>query len=152
MTHICVGNVPIIGSDNGLSSGRRQAIIWTNAGILLIGPLGTNFSEILIEIQTFSYMKMHLKMSSAEWCPFILGLNVLKQLHYSNRTWEYVSTQWQLGNSTVQWLVQVNNNRWPVDSPHKGQVMRKAFPCYNVIMFCFVLHVIPSFVFQFVTW
>ena len=50
MTHICVGNLTIIGSDNGLSPGRRQAIILTNAGILLIGPLGTNFSEILIEI------------------------------------------------------------------------------------------------------
>ena len=37
-----------IGSDNGLSPGRRQAIIWTNVGILLIEPLGTNFSEILI--------------------------------------------------------------------------------------------------------
>ena len=42
--------VTIIGSDNGLSPGRRQAIIWTKAGILLIEPLGTNFSEILIEI------------------------------------------------------------------------------------------------------
>ena len=48
VTHICVSNVSIIGSDNGLSPGRRQAIIWTNAGILLIGPLGTNFNEILI--------------------------------------------------------------------------------------------------------
>ena len=50
MTHICVNKLTIIGSDNGLSPGRRQAIIWTNAGILLIGPLGTNFTEILIEI------------------------------------------------------------------------------------------------------
>ena len=50
VTHICVNKLTIIGSDNGLSPGRRQAIIWTNAGILLIGPLGTNFSEILIEI------------------------------------------------------------------------------------------------------
>ena len=49
MTHICVSKLTIIGSNNGLSPGRRQAIIWTNAGILLIGPLGTNFSEILIE-------------------------------------------------------------------------------------------------------
>ena len=48
VTHICVGKLTIIGSDNGLTPGRRQAIIWTNAGILLIGPLGTNFSEILI--------------------------------------------------------------------------------------------------------
>ena len=46
VTHICVVKLTIIGSDNGLSPGRRQAIIWTNAGILLIGPLGTNFSEI----------------------------------------------------------------------------------------------------------
>ena len=46
VTHICVGNLTIIGSDNGLSPGRRQAIIWANAGILLIWPLGTNFYEI----------------------------------------------------------------------------------------------------------
>ena len=49
MTHICVSKLTIIGSDNGLSPGQRQAIIWSNAGILLIGPLGTNFSEIYIE-------------------------------------------------------------------------------------------------------
>ena len=53
VTHICVGNLIIIGSDNGLLPGRRQAIIWTKAGTLLIGPLGTNFSEILIDIDTF---------------------------------------------------------------------------------------------------
>ena len=74
---ICVVDLTIISSDNGLSPGRRQAIIWTNAGILLFGPLGTNFSEILIEIQTFSLKKIHLKMSSAKWRPFCLGLNVL---------------------------------------------------------------------------
>ena len=52
-THICVRKLTNIGSDNGLSPGRRQAIIWTNVGILLIGPLETNFSEILIENHTF---------------------------------------------------------------------------------------------------
>ena len=77
VTHICVDNLTIIGSDNGLSPGRRQAIIWTIAGILLIGPLGTSFSEILIGIQTFSFTKMHLKISSAKWRPFCPGLNVL---------------------------------------------------------------------------
>ena len=77
VTHICVVKLTIIGWDNGLSPGRRQAIIWTNAGILLIGPLGTNFTEILIGIQTFSFKKMHLKMSSAKWRPFSPGLNVL---------------------------------------------------------------------------
>ena len=77
VTHICVGKLTIIGSDNGLSPGRRQAIIWTNAEILLIRPLGTNFSEILIGIQTFSFKKMYLKMSSAKWRRFGLDLNVL---------------------------------------------------------------------------
>ena len=80
MTHICVGNLTVIGSDNGLSPGQRQAIIYTNAGILLIGPLGTNFSEIQIGIQTFSYKKMHLKMASVKWRPFFLDLNVLRPI------------------------------------------------------------------------
>ena len=77
MTHICVSKLTIIGSDNGLSPDRRQAIIWTNAGLLLIGPLATNFGEILIEILTFSFKKIRLKVSSAKRRPFCLGLNVL---------------------------------------------------------------------------
>ena len=79
MTHICVGKLTIIGSDNGLSPDRRQAIIWTNDGILLIEPLGTNFSEILIGIHTFLFKKMHFKMSSGKWWRFCLGLNVLNE-------------------------------------------------------------------------
>ena len=81
VTHICVGNLTIIGSDNGLLPGRRQAIIWTNARILLIGPLGTNFSENSIEVLTFSFTKMRLKLSSAKWQPFCLGPNVLNMIH-----------------------------------------------------------------------
>ena len=77
VTHLCVSKQTIIGSDNGLSPSRRQAIIWTNAGILLIGTLGTNFSEILIKIRICSFKKMGLKMSSAKWRPFCLGLKVL---------------------------------------------------------------------------
>ena len=50
-SYIGVGKLTIIGSDNGLAPDRRQAIIWTNVGILLIGPIGTNFGEISIEIQ-----------------------------------------------------------------------------------------------------
>ena len=80
VTHICVTKLTIIGSDNGLPPGRRQAIIWTNAGILLIGALGTNVSEILIKIYTFSLKKMHLKMLSGKRRPSCLGLNVLREL------------------------------------------------------------------------
>ena len=79
--HICVGKLTIIGSDNGLSPGRRQAIIRTSAGILLIGPLGTNFSELLIGIQALSFTKMHLKISSAKRWPFCPGLNVLISMY-----------------------------------------------------------------------
>ena len=66
---LCVGNLTTISSDNGLASGRRQAIICTNAGILLNGLMGTDLSEIFIEIHIFLFKKMHLKMS-ATWRPF----------------------------------------------------------------------------------
>ena len=77
VAYLCVDKLTITGSDNGMSPGRHQAIIWTNAGMLLIASLGTNFSEIPIRIQTFPFKRMHLKMSSAKWRPFCLGLSVL---------------------------------------------------------------------------
>ena len=120
--HICVCNLAIIVSDNGLSPGRRQAIIWTNAGILLIGPLGTNFNEISSRIQIFSFKKMHLKRSSAKWRPFCLGLNgltrsslaqlmawwaqnhCLKKWWFSGEAsrsnWNEISNKWQNFNSS----------------------------------------------------
>ena len=82
VTHICVVKLTIIGSNNGVSLGRRQTIIWTNAGILLIGPWGTDFSEILIEIQICLLTKMRAKMSSVQFCPFHFALNVLRDLEW----------------------------------------------------------------------
>ena len=70
VTHICIVKLTIIGSDNGLLPGQRQAIVWTSAGILFIGPLGTNFSEMLIRIQTFSFKEN----ASVKWRPFCLSL------------------------------------------------------------------------------
>ena len=84
VTHICVSKLTIIGSENGLSPGRRQAIIWTNTGILLIRTLGTNFSEILSEIRAFSFKKMHVKISSAKGQQFCFGLNALTTLWLVN--------------------------------------------------------------------
>ena len=83
-------NWVLICSDNGLSPVRRQAIIWTNAGILLIGPLGTNFREIVIGIQTFSLTKLHLKTSSAKWRLSCLGLNELS----NHVTWGLQAITW----------------------------------------------------------
>ena len=77
VTHICVSKLFNIDSDKGLSHGWHQAVILTNAGILLIRNLGTNCSETLSKIRAFSFNKMHLKMSSAKWRQFFLGLNVL---------------------------------------------------------------------------
>ena len=92
VTHICVSKLTIIGSDNGLLPGRRQAMIWTNAGILLIGPIGTNSSEILIaiHISLYSFMKMHLKLLSAKWRLFCLCLNELKKnpLIHAKNSWD----------------------------------------------------------------
>ena len=102
VTHIYSSlNWVIIGSDNGMSPVRRQAIIWTNAGILLIGPLGTNFSETLIGIQTFSFKKSHLKASSVKWRLFCIGLNELTL----NGSWSYISPARVLGIS-AQWIAQ----------------------------------------------
>ena len=91
MTHICVSRLTSIGSDNGLSPERRQAIIWTNVRILLIGPLGTNFSEMLIEMYTFSFKKMHFKMS-VEWQPIFVDLNVLRcqtEDNFTDHLWSH---------------------------------------------------------------
>ena len=90
VTHICASKLSILGSDNGLSPGRRQAIIWTKDGLLLIGPLGTNFNEILIKIHIFSFKKMRLKRSSGKSRPFCLGLYELKQ-GQSHITWHNAS-------------------------------------------------------------
>ena len=103
VTHICVSKLAIIGSHNGLSPDRRQAIIWTNAGLLLIWPIGTNFSEILIEILIFSFKKMRLKVSSAKHRPFCLGLNVLKPhsfRDYRVYTWWHT---WYTHDSVSSW-------------------------------------------------
>ena len=71
VTHICVIKLSIIGSDNGLSPGRRQAIIWTSAETLLISALRTNFSEIFSDIQMSWFKKIHLKMSSENGGHFV---------------------------------------------------------------------------------
>ena len=106
VTPICISKLFIIGSENGLAPGRRQAIIWTNDGILLIGY----FSEILIEIHIFSFKKTYFKMSSTKFRPFCLCFNVLISLlqtpwvpfHLSwALTWISPSAKWCSCNRTL---------------------------------------------------
>ena len=61
MPDICVVNRVSIGSNNGLSPGRRQAIIWTNADISSIRTQRAYFNEIAFEIQIFLFMKMRFE-------------------------------------------------------------------------------------------
>ena len=95
---ICVDNLNIIVSDNGLSPGWHQAIIWTNSGILLIGPLGRNFSGILSEIHIFSFQKMCLKMSSEKFGHFVVFCVLTHQMlvpcAYSTWPWSSLYMQW----------------------------------------------------------
>ena len=81
VTHICVGNITIICSNNGLAPGWRQGIIWSNAGILLTGPFATNINDILGEILTFSFTKRRLIVSSEIWRPFCLDPNVFMKIY-----------------------------------------------------------------------
>ena len=124
VTHIWVGKLTSIGSNNGSSPGQRQAIIWTNAGILLIEPVGTNFSELFIEIKAFSLTKLHLKMSFAKvaailsWPQCVNG-NVLywDVVHVSSEAGWYAGVHtpgWEEYTATAYthpWLTQVRDNR-----------------------------------------
>ena len=85
MMHIYISKLTIIGSDNDLLPGRHQAIIWTNAGVLLIRTLGTNFIEILDKIHLFSFKKIIWKCHlwngvcffSASMSSYIMHVNVI---------------------------------------------------------------------------
>ena len=72
VTHTCVSKLTILGSDNGLSPGRRQAIIWTTAGILLAEHLG----QTSMNIQS-KFIHFNSRKSIGKWWPFCLGLNML---------------------------------------------------------------------------
>ena len=67
----------------------NQAITRTNAGLLLIGPFGTNFSQTWVIVQRFSFKTMKLKMSSVKWEAICLGLNVLPTYRFKS---------WRLNN------------------------------------------------------
>ena len=121
VTRICNTKLTTIASDNGLSPGRHHAIIWTNAGILLIEPLEINFSEVLIEINTFAFKKMHLKVSSAKWWRFCLGLEVLSE-----------PTIWQAYNRLLKWSWSMV---WPTQSHSSAvrhMIVADFWACCNI--------------------
>ena len=99
---LMLSDVCINGSSKGLSTSQHKTIIWTNAGVYLIKPLGTDFSEISIEIHTLPFNKMHLKISSAKCQPFFSWPQCVKLLKLfmkqSTEKWPEITIsvgQWQ---------------------------------------------------------
>ena len=92
--HICVSKLTIIGSDNGLSPGRGQAIAWTNPGILLTQTLWTNFSETLSEFHSFSFKvnafeNVVCEMASVLYWPQWVKLETVQTMCRCNYEREY---------------------------------------------------------------
>ena len=120
VTQICVSKLAIIGSDNGLSPSRRQAIIWTNAGILLIGPLGTNFREILNETRIFSFTKIHpkcrLEMAAILSRPQCVKLSLL-QVTYSYLHQMLFLSPWTLSTLSPCPLTMNENRHLDISHP-----------------------------------
>ena len=96
--HICISKLIIIGSENDLEPGRRQPIIWTNAGVLLVRTSETHASEILSKTHKFPFKRMHLKMSSVKWWQFCLDLKVIKRSVRFTLDWIY---NWSICISTL---------------------------------------------------
>ena len=149
MTHICIRKLTDIGSDNSLLPVQQQAIILTNAGILLIGTLGINLSEILIEIYTLSSKKVHLKMLSGRWWQFCLGLNVLNIDYLLPCSWNvfvcfiwcwYINFLVKLSNQYIYIYIYMKHHMC-----YPFLITWKAIPqCFELwsmrlLMFCFVL-------------
>ena len=153
--HICISKLDIIGSDNGLSPGWCQAIIWKYAGIMLIWPSKTNFNEMLFRIHAFSSKKM---LYTKKWQPFCLSLNDLTQgvltvlvLSPSSTILQWLRRKIKSSHSlATQLFVQRHTGTikalyywifcvcgihwWMVDTSHKGPVVRKVF--HDVILRC----------------
>ena len=128
--HICVSKLTIIGSDNGLSPKRHQAIIWTKAAILSIWPLATNSSENWIGIQRFSFKKMHFKMSFSKWRPFCLGLNELTTSleHMDQGMGRITAPHMRQGN--ISYMGSWTLNLQIVDTT-TASLVTSAFPCHG---------------------
>ena len=103
VTHKCGSNLTIIGSDNGLSPGRRQAIIWTNDGILLTGSFAKKPRGILIKIHTSSFNKMHWKMLSRKCLLFCFGLDVSSQITATDLNIRHLHMQTSLGHNITMY-------------------------------------------------
>ena len=99
VTHICVRNMNVIGSNNGLSPRRHQAIIWTNDGILLIPPpfinqlqwnLHGNSHSLIQEVLIVWKIVAILSRSCRETCRLM---------------YVYWTDRWLVSKSGIKWIL-----------------------------------------------
>ena len=67
VTYICISLL-----NHHWLTDQQQAIIWTNAALLLMGSLGTKFAETFIKIKQFPCTEIHFKMQNVS--PFVQPL------------------------------------------------------------------------------
>ena len=64
--------------DDGLSPVQDQAIIWTNVVLLLIPPLGINFSPVGVKTRWFPFQEINSKLSSVKMAAILSRLQRIK--------------------------------------------------------------------------
>ena len=146
VTLMCISKLSIIGSDHSLLPGRRHAMIWTKAGIMLIGPLGKNSVKPWSKFIHFHSQKwiwkcclrkggyLHYNDVRSKMGSRITSLAIVYSTVYSGADQRKHQSS---GSLAFVW----GSHRWPVNSPHKWPVTQKMFPFDDVIM-CLGLNVL----------
>ena len=146
MTHICVSKLSTIGSNYDLSPARRKAIISTNAGILLIWTIRTNFNE---NVNRNSYIFSHENPFENVVCelrPFCLGLNVLTKCTIMKTT-SCTSVQsplneplWRNIKLMYSWYYDFAFTNMPEALPNNHYQVHRTKQCITRIRHTFAMH------------
>ena len=98
--------IVLVSSDNGLSSNKHQAIIWSNSDTSLFWPRGWNWMKFFIENKTFSFENNVFKMLSAKQRPFCIGRNVSSVMLAKLSSTKQFSDCWRTGHSLNELLTE----------------------------------------------
>ena len=136
VTHLCGSKIIIIGSKTCLSSGRRRAIIWTNAGILLIRSLGIHFSEIqsksIIFIQDNAFENAVCQMAFVYSQPQCVKMEVMYQLNTYN---SIIVLLFVPSNIQKDWVI------WCISTPIQisQHAVTVVWATYSYVLLCFIV-------------
>ena len=111
--HILISKLTIISLDNGLSPGRRQAIIWTNVGILLIGPFQWNLNQNLyIFIQENAFENVIRKLRAILYQLQCVNKSIqLLHIDVPPLKWIdklHMGTHWHISQTSIDLAININ--------------------------------------------